>query len=101
MAAGDHHLSTFRGASLTGADFTGARLRECDLHQVKIADSWLIDVNVSGLVSNFVVNDVDVTAFVESELDRRHPERVQLRAVRTADDHRAMWATIERLWSGT
>jgi hypothetical protein len=32
---------------------------------------------MSGLVGNFVVNDVDVTAFVESELDRRHPERVQ------------------------
>jgi len=101
MATEDHRTSSFRGASLTGADFTGARLRECDLHQVKIADSWLIDVNVSGLVSNFVVNDVDVTAFVEGELDRRHPERVQLRALRTADDHRAMWATIERLWSDT
>ena len=56
---------------------------------------------MSGLVGNFVVNDVDVTAFVEGELDRRHPERVQLRAVRTADDYRAMWLTIERLWSGT
>jgi hypothetical protein len=56
---------------------------------------------VSGLVGNFVVNDVDVTAFVEEELDRRHPERVQLRAMRTADDYRAMWDTIERLWSGT
>jgi hypothetical protein len=31
-------------------------------------------VNVSGLVGNFVVNDVDISAFVEAELDRRHPE---------------------------
>jgi hypothetical protein len=47
------------------------------------------------------VNDFDVTEFVEGELDRRHPERVQLRAVRTADDHRATWDAIERLWAET
>jgi hypothetical protein len=91
----------FRDASFTGADFTGATLRDCDLRQVKITDSWLVDVSVSGLVGNFVVNDVDVTAFVEGELDRRHPERVRLRAMRTADDYRAMWDTLEGLWSDT
>jgi hypothetical protein len=91
----------FRGASFTGADFTGARFRDCDLRQVKITDSWLTDVRVSGLVGSFVVNDVDVTAFVDGELDRRHPERVQLREMRTADDYRAMWDTIECLWAGT
>src|ERR1051326_9143847 len=92
---------TFRGASFTDADFTGANFRDCDLHQVKITDSWLTDVRVSGLVDRFVVNDVDVTAFVEGELDRRHPERIQLRQMRTADDYRAMWDTIERLWADT
>jgi hypothetical protein len=46
------------------------------MSQVKIVDSWLVDVNVSGYVSSLVVNDVDVTAFVNAELDRRHPERV-------------------------
>ncbi|MEV4115600.1 DinB family protein [Nonomuraea sp. NPDC049695] len=60
-----------------------------------------MDVNVSGDVRNFLVNDVDVTPFVEAELDRRHPERTQLRAMRTADDFRAMWDTIERLWAET
>jgi hypothetical protein len=91
----------FRGRRFTGADFTGAIFRDCDLRKVKVADSWLVDVNISGLVSNFVVNDVDVTAFVEAELDRRHPERAQVREMRTADDHRAMWDTIERIWSET
>ncbi len=101
MAADYDRTDAFRGASFTGADFTGANFRDCDLRQVKITDSWLVDVSVSGLVGNFVVNDVDVTAFVEGELDRRHPERVQLRAMRTADDYRAMWDTIERLWPDT
>ena len=101
MAAEYDSTDAFRGASFTGADFTGANFRDCDLRQVKITDSWLTDVRVSGLVGSFVVNDVDITAFVEGELDRRHPERVQLRAVRTADDYRAMWNTIERLWDDT
>jgi hypothetical protein len=101
MAADYDSTSAFHGASFTGADFTGAKFRDCDLRKVKITDSWLVDVSMSGLVGNFLVNDVDVTAFVEGELDRRHPERVQLRAVRTAADYRAMWDTIERLWSDT
>src|SRR6266567_1711045 len=94
-------MTAFHDAHFTGTDFTDARFRDCDLRRVKIVDSWLIDVNVSGLVDNFVVNDVDVTAFVVAELDRRHPERVQLRAMTTADDFRAMWDTIERIWSVT
>jgi hypothetical protein len=101
VTAEDDQPGVFREASFTGADFTGATFRDCDLRQVKITDSWLIDVSVSGLVGNLVVNDVDVTAFVEGELDRRHPERVQLRAMRTADDYRAMWDAIEHLWSDT
>jgi hypothetical protein len=101
MAAEHEHTDEFRGASFLGADFTGARFRACDLRQVKIADSWLTDVNVSGIVARFVVNDVDVTAFVEAELDRRHPERVQVREMKTAGDYRAMWDTIERIWSAT
>jgi hypothetical protein len=101
IAADNDGTGAFRGASFTGADFTGANFRDCDLSQVKIADSWLVDVNLSGEVRNLVVNDVDVTAFVEGELDRRHPERIQLKQMRTADDYRAMWDTIERLWTET
>jgi DinB superfamily/Pentapeptide repeats (8 copies) len=104
MTTGGQDISTtdaFRGARFTESDLTGATFRDCDLRQVKICDSWLIDVNVSGLVENFVVNDVDVTAFVEAELDRRHPDRVQRREMQTADDYRAMWDTVERIWSDT
>ena len=101
MAADGENTGPFRGASFTGADFTGATFRDCDLRQVKITDSWLVDVSLSGVVGNLVVDDVDVTAFVEGELNRRHPERVQLRQMRTAGDYRAMWDTIEHLWDGT
>jgi hypothetical protein len=101
MTAKYEHTGEFREASFTEADFTGALFRDCDLRRVKIADSWLTDVNVSGVIGNFVVNDVDVTAYVEAELDRRHPERVQLREMKTAADYRAMWDTIGQLGSAT
>ena len=92
---------SFRGARFTGADLSGSTWRDCDLRGMKVVDSWLVDVAVSGLVERFVVNDVDVAGFVEAELDRRHPERVQVREMRTPDDHRATWASIERLWNDT
>ncbi|MGH3385279.1 MAG: DinB family protein [Nocardioidaceae bacterium] len=95
----DGNNDAFRGARFTVADLSGARFLDCDLSQVTIVDSWLVDVTMSGYVSNLVVNDVDVTEFVAAELDRRHPERVQLREIRRADDFRAMWDTIERVWS--
>jgi len=101
VAADYDGTDAFRGASFTGADLTGAKFRDCDLSQVRIVDSWLIDVQLSGEIQNVVVNDVDVTAFVVAELDRRNPERVQVRDMRTADDYRATWDTLERLWSDT
>lgn len=88
-----------RGASLIVADLRGAKLVDCDLTGVKIVDSTLMDVDVSGYVSNFKINGIDVTAYVEAELDKRHPERVQLRSMQNDDDFRAMWETVEGLWS--
>ena len=73
MTADDSSAGEFRGASFMSEDFTGATFRDCDLRQVKITDSWLVDVSLSGLVGNLVVNDVDVTAYVDGELDKRTP----------------------------
>ena len=89
----------FKGARFEVADLRGARFTDCDLTGVTIRDGWLVDVSMSGFVSNLTINGVDVTDFIEAELDRLHPERVQFREVQTADDFRAMWDTIERLWA--
>ncbi|MFC4018103.1 DinB family protein [Micromonospora sp. GCM10011542] len=94
----------FRGATFTGVDLSGATFRDCDLTGVRIVASEVADLLVSGhggQAGRVVVGDVDVTALVAAELDRRHPERVRLRAMRSADDFRAMWDTTVRLWSGT
>jgi hypothetical protein len=88
----------FRAARFDVADLRGARFTDCDLSGVTIRDGWLVDLDISGYLSNFTVNGVDVSDYVNAELDRRHPERVQLREVKNADDFRAMWNTIEQLW---
>ena len=98
--AGEGGGSTaFRGARFDVADLRGARFTDCDLTGVTIRDGWLADVSISGYLSNVTINGVEVSDFVNAELDRRHPERVQFREVRTAGDFRAMWDTIERLWA--
>lgn len=89
----------FRGAQFTVADLSDTTFLDCDMSNVKIVDSWLVGVDVSGYLDRFVVNGVDITEFVAGELDRRHPERVQLRGIADADGFRAMWDTVERLWS--
>jgi hypothetical protein len=61
----------------------------------------LVISGLNGRAGRVVVDDVDVSAYVAAELDRRHPERVRLREARTAEDLRAVWADLERLWEDT
>ena len=98
-AGGHQDTGEHRAATFAVTDLTGARFVDCDLTGVRIVDSWLVGVDVSGYLERFTVNGVDVTGFVAAELDRRHPERVQLREMRDADDFRAMATTINGLWS--
>ena len=92
------HTDAFRGTRFEVRDLTGARFVDCDLTGAKIIDGTVVDVDISGWIDRLVVNGVDVTAYVDAELDRRHPERVQLRTMGSADDFRAMWTTLQRLW---
>jgi hypothetical protein len=98
-AGKDGGSEQYRGARFGVADLRGARFTDCDMTGVTVRDCWLVNVSISGYLSNVTVNGVDVTDFVSAELDRRHPERVQFREAQTADDVRALWGTIERLWA--
>ena len=69
----DELETTFRGARFRGTDFRGATFRECDMRQVRIVGSEIADLYISGFagqIQNLIVNDVDVTAFVEANSDR-------------------------------
>jgi hypothetical protein len=82
------------------ADFSGAWFHGVKFSNVKISNAWLFNVDLSGLVSNLTVNGIDVTAFVEAELNARHPERLLL-APFDADGMRTAWKTIEDFSSAT
>jgi hypothetical protein len=91
----DHKNAEFREA-----DFTGARFHGVMFNNVKISDAWLFNVDISGLVGNLTVNGVDVSAYVEDELNRRHPERLLL-APFDPDGMRTAWATVEDFCAAT
>ncbi len=81
-------------------DLTGAEFRECDLTGARLIGVVMQDVVIDGLVTNLVVNDVDVTAYVEGELDRRHPVRVLIRSDDPVD-LREGWQGLRADWEAT
>jgi len=91
----------FRGARIHLSELAGLEIRDCEVSGLKIVDCYGSDVYVGGGFERVVVNDVDVTAYVESELDRRHPVRALARDATTPDDYRAVWDAVERMWSAT
>jgi hypothetical protein len=85
-------------------DLTGVEFRECDLSRANLVGVVMQDAVIDGLVTNLVVNGVEVTAYDEAELDRRHPVRLLIRSDEPSDlregwrELRADWAaTIERM----
>jgi DinB superfamily len=87
-------------------DLTGAEFRECDLSRARLVGVVMQDAEIDGLVTNLVVNGVEVMPYVEAELDRRHPVRLLIRSdepVDLAEGWRQLrddWArTVERVRS--
>ncbi|MGC4110564.1 MAG: DinB family protein [Nocardioides sp.] len=85
-------------------DLSGAEFRECDLSRTRLVGVVMEGAEIDGLVTDLVVNGVEVTAYVEAELDRRHPVRVLIRSDEPADLRTAAaqlvtdWAaTVERM----
>lgn len=101
MAAEYVRSDQFRGARIHLCDLAGLEIRDCEVSGLKIVDCYGSDVHLGGDFERLVVNDVDVTAYVEAELDRRHPVRVLARDAAAPDGYRAAWAAIETVWGAT
>lgn len=91
----------FRGGRIHLCDLAGLEIRDCEVSGLKIVDCYGSNVYLGGAFERVVVNDVDVTAYVEAELDRQFPTRVLARDAATPDDYRAAWDAIEALWAAT
>jgi hypothetical protein len=87
-------MDDHKNARFFEADFSGARFHGVNFSNVKISDAWLFNVDISGLVGNLSVNGVNVSAYVEAELNRLHPERLLLAAA-DPDGMRNAWKVIE------
>jgi hypothetical protein len=81
-------------------DLTGAEFRECDLSRARLVGVVMQDAEIDGLVTDLVVNGVEVMPYVEAELDRRHPVRLLIRSDRPADLREA-WRQLRAGWAAT
>ncbi|GAB2685583.1 DinB family protein [Kribbella swartbergensis] len=83
-----------KGARFVGADLSGVVMRGVDVQGVDIDSPWLFEGG------SLLVNGVDVTSFVDAELNRRFPGRAE-RGARDPEGLRAAWAALERTWAAT
>ena len=81
-------------------DLTGAEFRECDLSRARMVGVVMQDAEIDGLVTNLMVNGVEVMPYVEAELDRRHPVRLLIRSDQP-DDLREAWRQLRDEWATT
>lgn len=88
-------MQNSRHSKFIEVDFSGSQFRGVDFSNVKISDAWLVDVDISGHVAGVTINGVDVTDFVEQQLDERHPIRKLLRATDPEGMRRA-WSVLQQ-----
>lgn len=81
-------------------DLSAAEFRECVLDGARLIGVVMQDAEIDGLVTNLVVNGVEVTTYVEAELDRRYPVRLLIRSDVPAD-LLAGWRELQADWSAT
>jgi hypothetical protein len=81
-------------------DLTGAEFRECDLSRARLVGVVMQDAEIDGLVTNLVVNGVQVMPYVEAELDRRHPVRLLIRSDEPSDLQEG-WRQLRDDWAAT
>ncbi len=79
-------------------DLTGAEFRECDLSRARMVGVVMQGAEIDGLVTNLVVNGVEVMGYVEEELDRRYPVRLLIRSDQPAD-LRDAWRELREQWA--
>ena len=101
MAAAYTQSDQFRNGRIHLCDLAGLEIRDCEVSDLKIVDCYGGGVYVGGGFDRLVVNDIDVTAYVDAELDKLQPVRVLARNAATADDYREAWYAIEALWEAT
>jgi uncharacterized protein YjbI with pentapeptide repeats len=100
LAGSRFQLAQLSDVEFRGCEFADTRFRIIEMSGVTMRGVELNDVEISGDIGNLKINGVEVGELVETELDRRYPERAKMRPTDAAG-FREAWNVIERLWDGT
>jgi len=97
--------STFESVDLTGATFrraylNGVTFQNIDMIGTRILDVDLIDTEITGEIRNVTVNGIEISGYVEAELDKQQPGREKMRPTDAAG-FREAWDLLEERWAGT
>ena len=60
-------------------DWSGQTFRNVDLSDTSWKETVLVNARFSGLITGLVVNDIEVAPLIDTEMNRRFPERTKLR----------------------
>ncbi|NYJ02469.1 hypothetical protein HNR19_003167 [Nocardioides thalensis] len=85
----------------TDQDLSGARFVRCDLSDAVVRGSWVVGLQVDthDLTDGPIwVNGVDVTPYVEQQLNAQLPGR-ELKHAQTPEGLREAWAAVEEAWA--
>src|SRR5256885_7352451 len=88
------------GAEFRASDIVDTRFRGVEMSGVVMRGVALFDVDIYGEIGNLTINGVDVGRLVNTELDRRYPERAKMRPT-DPTGFREAWDVVERLWGDT
>lgn len=80
----------FRDLDVVGGSFWKIRMR----------GAWIGEVDIDGDINGLRINGIDVGPLIETELDRRYPQRAKMRPTDVAG-FREAWAILDTLWVGT
>ena len=89
-----------KDARILGCDLSGAQLRGVNFSNVTITDAWVFNTSISGEIGGLTINGVEVEPLIEAELDRRHPERTELRPTDVEGLRRA-FDVVDEMWAST
>ena len=93
LAGAEFVGANLRGARFVESDLSGVVMRGIDLQGASMSAPWIVEPGGS-----LKVNGVEVSGYVEDELNRRFPGRAERRA-KDPDGLRAAWAAVERTWA--
>lgn len=76
------------------------RVHGAFLIHTKVTDAWVHSLDLSGNIQSLIVNGVEVAGYVQSELERRHPELAYLDSKDVPGVQRA-WAKVQEIAAAT